>query len=141
LKILSVTDIVAGILEKHEKWVETSALVKMIAKERNVSERQAYRDLKKTWGAKKIRKNELPDGVVLNGLSDWPFPDVSSGEQKETLTLQDAFKYQCFKKLDAAGKLSDGGNPILALNRLSRLVNMLPPHQREKSFSGTRSSF
>ena len=128
---MSVTDMVADILKKQGEWMESSRLLIEVMEKRNVSDRQAYRDIEEVLEDGKIRKVKL-GGDVLYGLPNWAFPDTSSKRQEEALTLQDAFKYQCFKKLDAAGELSDEGNPRLALNRLSRLINTLPPQQREK---------
>jgi len=141
MKVLSPTDMVVDILKEHGNWVESPHLLREVKKKREVSDRQVFRYLEKALEEGKIRKVKLSENEVLYGLTDWAFPEVSSKKKEETLTLEDAFKYQCFKKLEEIGRISDEGNPILALNRLSRLVNMLPSQQKEKLSPRVRQSY
>lgn len=127
---MSVADIVVDILKKHVDWMETSALVRDIRKERQVSERQAFRDIKKALDAGRIRKLKL-DNDTLYGLPDWDFPDASSKRQEEALTFQDAFKYRCFRRLQEISNLSIH-KPSNAFLLLENLIAMLSPSKREK---------
>lgn len=140
MKFMSPTDIVVDILKKHAEWMESSLLLGEVMKERDVSDRQAYRDILAACEEGRVRKVELPDDRVY-GLSNWPFPTITSKKQSETLTFQDAFLYRCFKKLDEIGKLSDEGNPGLALKRLNRFVNMLPTQPKEKLVPSVRQAY
>jgi len=130
--VLSSSDIVVEILRKLGKWGESADLVASIKQERKVSNRQAYRDLKAAWKNEKVRKIRLPEGIVLYGLPNWPFPKSSAEKpRKETLTFQDAFLYRCFKQLEEVGKLSIS-KPTTAFLRLGNLIAMLRPPEREK---------
>lgn len=127
-----VTDIVVEILKKHGEWIETSPLVKLVAKERNVSQRQAYRDIKKAWEDRKVRKIKLPDGYILNGLPNWPFSGTSVERQKESLRPHEAFVYRCFKNLEEISNEKNDGDPLRAYAYIHDLIKMLPQSYKQK---------
>jgi len=129
---MSASDMVTEILKKHGEWAETPTLVRLIKKEREVSPRQAYRDIKKAWGEEKIRKVKLPDGDVLYGLKNWPFPSVSMEKQPETLTFKDAFKYRYFKNMAAIASEKIDGDPFRAYVYMRHLIKMLPESYKQK---------
>jgi len=129
---MSPTDIVIDILKKQGEWMESSLLLGEVMKERNVSDRQAYRDIKGVCDDGKVRKVELPDDTVY-GLSNWPFPTVSLPRQKkETLTFQDAIKYRWFKNLEQITSENIEGNSEKAYSRLFHLKAMLPQDLKKR---------
>lgn len=95
---------VADILKKHGKWMTVKELVSVVERRLNVSDRQAYREIKQAWKDGEIRKLVLPDRSVLCGLPEWPFLPKSAKKLGETLSFQDAFLYKCFNELDKIAK-------------------------------------
>jgi hypothetical protein len=61
------------ILKEHGTWIESYKFIEIFAKKTNVSNRQAYRKIKKSLKNKEIQKYALQDRRVLYGLRDWPF--------------------------------------------------------------------
>lgn len=119
---------VADILRQIGKPTQASKLVKKIADELRISERQAYRDIKKAAKYKEIRKVTLPDRSVLCLLPEWTLP---TKQPKRTLNFEDAFKYYCLKRLDEIGRLSIL-KPVNAFLELRNVIAMFPPTQRIK---------
>lgn len=130
MKILSSTDIVVDILKKHGEWMESSLFLEEVMKKRNVSDRQAYRDIKGACEADKVRKVELPDDTVY-GLSNWPFPTITSKKQSETLTFKEAFKYRVFKNLGQISNENIEGNSLKAWQYVKHQTKMLPKQQKK----------
>lgn len=121
---------VVDILKKHGDWVETSVLVRDIRKGRQVSERQAFRDIEKALETGKIRKLKLGADIVY-GLVDWSFPDASSKRKEEALTFLDAFKYRCFRDVDVIRKeqLHDSARAMVLARSL---IMKLPPSEKKE---------
>lgn len=131
---MSATDI----LREIGKSTETSKLVEKIADELDISERQAYRLLKKAWKNKEIRKATLPDRTRINFLPEWgPLVGFTS-ETKETLNFKEAFLYRCFKQLEEIshqavyGPIEMWGEPCKALQELLFFIARLPKEVKDK---------
>ena len=62
---------VADILKIHGKWIESSQLIDLVVKKLKISQRQAYRYIKKD---KQILKLVLSDRTVLYGLGEFGLP-------------------------------------------------------------------
>lgn len=87
---------VVDILKIHGNWVESSKFVELISKKLRISERQAYRLIKKD---KQILKLVLYDRTVLYGLAEFGLPQFEkpgvkqlSSEQFEYATKQKALR-------------------------------------------------
>lgn len=125
---------VADILRKIGKATETSTLVAKIEAELDVSERQAYRLLKKAWDEKEIRKSSLPDRSCLNFLPEW----AHLLGLKETLDFREAFLYRCFRQLEEIshqaiyGPIDMWGEPRKALQELLFFIARLPKEVKAK---------
>jgi hypothetical protein len=63
------------ILKKHGEWIESNEFVRIIKKEQQITDRQAYRKIKQAWKNKEIQKTVLQDRRVLYGLREWPFDE------------------------------------------------------------------
>lgn len=127
---MSPTDIVVDILKKHSEWMESSLLLEEVMKKRGVSDRQAYRDIKGACEEGKVRKVELPDDTVY-GLSNWPFPTITSKKQSETLTFIEAFKYRVFKNLGQIANENIEGDSLKAWQYVKHQIKMLPKQQKK----------
>ncbi|MEM3459207.1 MAG: hypothetical protein QXN36_01275 [Candidatus Bathyarchaeia archaeon] len=91
---------VADILKEHGKWIESSKFLKKVREKLNISERQAYRLIKKD---KLILKLTLQDRRVLYGLAEFGLPTSEAEKPSEIeLIKEDAVK----------------GNDVEAWNRL-----------------------
>jgi len=134
---------VVDILKKHGKWTETKKLAKIVAKEHNISVRQAYRKISRAWKNKEIRKLTLPDRNVLCGLPEWPFSATTSKKPRGTLRFKDTFLLRCFKKLDEIGS-SNLQDSVTAFLKLRSFIMTLPPSLKEKikpDYARTEKSF
>jgi len=121
----SVTDI----LKQHGKWIETSALVRKITKQLDISPRQAYRLINKAWREKEIVKISNPDRTVFCGLVEFgPLP-FSSAPQS---SFQEAFLLRCFKQLDQINEKDATGNSLQAFQELCSFIKTLPSALRDK---------
>jgi len=122
---------VADILKKHGRWLETKQLATMVAKELDVSNRQAYRKINQAWKQKQIRKLTLPDRSILNGLPGWAFSTTPSRQPRETSSRQEAYLYRCLKKIE---EISDANlrDSVHAFLELRSFIMTLPPSLKEK---------
>jgi hypothetical protein len=103
---------VHDILKKYGKWIQESEFEKLIAFKMHISDRQAYRKIKKAYDVKAIIKIPLPNRTVLYGLQEFgPSYDSSldysrlTEEQKEELgheyeRLSQWYAYQAFVLLE-----------------------------------------
>ena len=68
---------VADVLKKIGDWTRSTDLIKVVAKEFKISDRQAYRKIVKETKAQNapIKKIVLPDRSVVYGLSNWPLKE------------------------------------------------------------------
>jgi len=130
-----VTMSVVDILRKHGKWIETKKFVNVVAEQLSISDRHAYRKIKQAWKDKQIKKQVLPDRSVLCGLPE--FGPIS--KKKATLNFQDAFFYDCFKKLEEINDMAAYGpdkilipQPEVALTNLKYLIARLPKEIKDK---------
>lgn len=62
------------VLLKYGKWIGATDFAKLIAKERNVSERQAKTLISKAYGDSQIKKHNFPDRTVIYGLTEFGPP-------------------------------------------------------------------
>lgn len=67
MNTITITDI----LKIHGKWIDSDALISLVAEKKGISGRQAYRDIKKAVGNRDILKEELPGGRVRYGLVEF----------------------------------------------------------------------
>ncbi len=124
---------VADVLRKIGQPTKTSTLVAKTVSELGVSERQAYRLLKKAWKEEEIRKATLPDRGRINFLPEMS-PNLGLGPEntKETLGFREAFLYRCFRQLEEIshqavhGPIDMWGEPCKALQELSFFIARLP---------------
>lgn len=127
---------VAEILKIHGRWIETTGLAALVADKLRITERHAYNKIKKAWENKEILKVELPNrSGVLCGLAEFgplPFkPSLEEKAQVKTLNFQDAFFYDCFKKLEKIGDLNTR-NSRQAMLQVRSLLMRLPEELREE---------
>jgi len=69
------------VLLKHGRWVGATEFARLVANERNVSERQAKTLISKAYLDHKIKKHIFPDRTVIYGLSEFgpPTSEVTHG--------------------------------------------------------------
>ena len=126
---MTVTDM----LKIHGAWIESKQLVSLIAQKMNVSERQAYRNIKDAFIKNEIKKVQLPDRSVLYGLAEFG-PTISEETLKtsavKTLSFYNAVLYQSFKKFEEIQKIA-GNDPERALRDLMWLIATFPEELKE----------
>ena len=126
---MTVTDM----LKIHGTWIESKQLVSLIVQKMNVSERQAYRNIKDAFIKNEIKKVQLPDRSVLYGLAEFG-PIISEETLKTsavmTLSFYNAFLYQSFKKLEEIQKIA-ANDLERALRDLMWLIATFPEELKE----------
>lgn len=120
---------VSDILRKHGKWVEAKEFVALLSREQGISDRHAYRKIKRVWKDGEIKRVVLSDRSVLWGLTEWGAPPKKA---KETLSFQEAFLYRCFRDIDEIRKENAEGDSQVAMLKARSLVMKLPPAMKEK---------
>jgi len=75
---------VHDILLKQRGWTDSSKLVKLVSSSWNISDRQAYRLVKKANDSKEIEKFiYLSNGRVSYGLTEWGSPSIGGSPRPE----------------------------------------------------------
>jgi hypothetical protein len=83
---------VADMLKMHGMWIESTKLTQMMAKKLKLTERQAYRLIKKAALNGEILKLTLSNRNVLYGLPEFGSPQQSNDQiQKKTTENQPIF--------------------------------------------------
>jgi len=113
---------VAAILKELGKPVEVMELVDVVAKKRNVGEKQAYRLITKAWKDGEIRKIPLPDRRVLYALPEWSI----------SKDFQDVLCYFSLKELEQIANENVIGRHMRAFQRLRHLIARQPSTLQEK---------
>jgi hypothetical protein len=126
---------VADILKIHGKYVESKQFVSLVAEKMSIDERQAYRKIKESFQNNEIKKFQLPDRSVLYGLAEFgplsseKVPKVASAR---TVNFNDAFLFDCFKKIDKISMNAHDQSPIQVFRELMFLIATFPKELKDK---------
>jgi len=110
---------VADILRKYGKWIQSTPFNELVAKELGISEKQAYRKIKKAWKNKEILKITLPNRNVLYGL-----PEFGASSNEEKPSKEDFLEY-CVKKGWITKGFIEAYQDAYALTKISEVFKPL----------------
>jgi len=116
---------VADILRRIGKATDSSQLTKTVAEELSISDRQAYRRIRKAWKNKEIRRHIRQDRTVLYLLPEWPYSELEEKVAKALKKFKE-LEYRQVSLIDLAGEVGAPPNIIEALAyRLTRKYGLI----------------
>jgi hypothetical protein len=74
------------VLLSYGKWINSTALSKLIAEKKKVTERQAKTDINRAYRNKQIKKHVFPDRSVIYGLDEFGPPTSAQAEKKTEIS-------------------------------------------------------